>query len=113
MRAAIEFHQPKDPRKIRSRMESGMLRLLRQNGFPTPQVNLVIAGWEVDLHWDHPRVAVELDGWDGHRTNAAFERDHDRDLALRAHGYDVVRVSWKQFRTNRPAVLNALADALR
>jgi hypothetical protein len=44
----------------------------------------------------------------GHRTKAAFERDHTRDLDLEARGYGVGRVSWLQFRTDRPAVLAAL-----
>jgi very-short-patch-repair endonuclease len=51
---------------------------------------------------------VELDGWQGHRTKAAFERDHTRDLSLEGLGYGVGRISWLQFSTDRPAVLAAL-----
>jgi very-short-patch-repair endonuclease len=108
VRALVEVYEPQDPRLIRSRLEKGMLRLLDEHRFPRPLVNLDLHGWEADLYWpEHSRV-VELDGWQGHRTKAAFERDHDRDLALEARGYGVGRISWLQFRTDKPAVLQAL-----
>jgi very-short-patch-repair endonuclease len=108
VRALLEVYEPKDPRLIRSRFEKGMLRFLRDHGFPTPDVNLDLHGWEADLYWPERRRVVELDGWQGHRTKAAFERDHARDLDLEARGYGVGRVSWMQFRTDKPAVLAAL-----
>jgi very-short-patch-repair endonuclease len=108
VRALVEVYEPKDPRLIRSRLEKGMLRLLRDHGFPTPGVNLNLHGWEADLYWPEHRRVVELDGWQAHRTKAAFERDHARDLDLEARGYGVGRVSWLQFRTDKPAVLAAL-----
>jgi hypothetical protein len=108
VRAQAEIYEPKDPRLIRSRFERGMLRFLDAHGFPRPLVNLDLHGWEADLYWPDRRRVVELDGWQAHRTRAAFERDHDRDLDLEARGYGVGRVSWLQFRTDKPAVLAAL-----
>jgi hypothetical protein len=108
VRVMLEIYEPKDPRLIRSRFEKGMLRLLEAEGFPRPLVNLDLHGWEADLYWPEHNRVVELDGWQGHRTKAAFERDHQRDLDLEARGYGVGRVSWLQFRTDKPAVLRAL-----
>jgi very-short-patch-repair endonuclease len=108
VRALVEIYEPKDPRLIRSRFEKGMLRLLEEQRFPRPLVNLGLHGWEADLYWPEHNRVVELDGWQGHRTKAAFERDHQRDLDLEARGYGVGRVSWRQFRTDKPAVLRAL-----
>lgn len=113
LRAAIERYEPKDPRLIRSRLESGMLRLLDEHRFPRPLVNLNLHGWEADLHWPERALVIELDGWQGHRTREAFERDHRRDLDLEAHGFRVLRVSWEQFRTDRAAVVRALSRVLR
>jgi predicted transcriptional regulator of viral defense system/very-short-patch-repair endonuclease len=108
VRALLEIYEPQDPRKIRSRFEQQMLKLLEHHGFPRPLVNLDLHGWEADLYWPQHARVVELDGWQGHRTKAAFERDHERDLRLEALGYGVGRISWLQFRTDRPAVLAAL-----
>jgi very-short-patch-repair endonuclease len=85
-----------------------MLRLLEAERFARPLVNLDLHGWEADLYWPEHNRVVELDGWQGHRTKAAFERDHTRDLDLEERGYGVGRVSWLQFRTDKPAVRRAL-----
>jgi hypothetical protein len=108
VKALVDIYEPKDPRLIRSRFERGMLRFLDAHQFPRPLVNLNLHGWEADLHWPERSLVVELDGWQGHRTKAAFERDHERDVKLEGHGYDVKRISWLQFRTDKPAVLRAL-----
>jgi very-short-patch-repair endonuclease len=46
---------------------------------------------EVDFYWPTHRFIVETDGWQTHRTRAAFESDRARDAALQASGYRVVR----------------------
>jgi predicted transcriptional regulator of viral defense system len=109
VRALLDIYEPRDPRLIRSRLERGMLKLLETNRFPPPLVNLNLHGWEADLHWPERSLVVELDGWQGHRTREAFERDHRRDPDLEARGYRVLRVSYEQFRTDKPAILRALA----
>jgi very-short-patch-repair endonuclease len=41
-------------------------------------------------------VVIELDGYGNHRTRAQLNRDHQRDLELRAAGYIVVRYTETQ-----------------
>ena len=108
VRALADIYEPQDPRLIRSRFERGMLRFLDEHRYPRPLVNLNLHGWEADLHWPERSLVIELDGWQGHRTKAAFERDHARDIDLEGHGYAVKRVSWRQFCTDRPAIQTAL-----
>jgi very-short-patch-repair endonuclease len=55
-----------------------------------------IGALTVDFLWRKRRLVVETDGYRYHRGEAAFERDHDRDLRLRALGYEVIRLSFRQ-----------------
>jgi hypothetical protein len=102
------------PRKqpTRSELEDLFLGFCERYGFPAPLVNRKIAGLEVDFSWPDLRVAVETDGYRFHRGALAFERDHDRDLDLRAAGYDVVHLTWRQLTHAPDRCARAVADAL-
>jgi very-short-patch-repair endonuclease len=52
--------------------------------------------FQVDCHWPHLRLIVELDGWEGHSTRSAFQDDRARDRALHAAGFSVVPLTWAQ-----------------
>ena len=54
-----------------------------------------IGRYEVDFLWRPQRLVVETDGYRYHRGHQAFEDDHERDLELRALGYDVRRFSYR------------------
>jgi very-short-patch-repair endonuclease len=72
-------------------------------------VNVLVEGLEVDALWPDQRLIVEVDGWQFHKTRAAFERDRARDAALLVAGYRVVRVTYRQLRDQPEAV----ADTVR
>jgi very-short-patch-repair endonuclease len=67
-----------------------------------PVVNVRIGPYVVDFAWSAERLIVETDGYRYHRGRAAFEEDRERDLALRALGYDVIRLTYRQV-TDKPA----------
>jgi very-short-patch-repair endonuclease len=85
------LHEP-----TRSELERRFLRLCRRHGLPKPEVNVKIGPYEVDFLWRDHRLAVETDGWETHRTRAAFELDRLRDAELNARGYEVVRFTYWQ-----------------
>jgi very-short-patch-repair endonuclease len=62
-----------------SELERAMLELIRDAGLPEPQVNVVVDGDVVDFFWPRHNVIVEVDGWDTHRSHAAFTADRRRD----------------------------------
>ena len=95
LRKALKRHQPAYAR-TRSELENAFLRLCERHRIPIPAVNVMVEGWLVDAVWVDRRVVVELDGNRGHRTPAQLERDHSRDLQLRAAGFTVVRYTWAQ-----------------
>lgn len=80
----------------RSELESMFVRLCRRHRLPAPEVNVPIGSLTVDFRWPDRNLVVETDGYRAHRGRQAFEDDRDRDLRLRALGYEVMRLSYRQ-----------------
>ena len=71
-----------------------------------------MGGEIVDLYWPEPKLVVELDGFQFHRSRAAFETDRRRDAKLAAAGLRVIRVTWLQLQHEPYAVIARIAQAL-
>ncbi len=63
-----------------------MLRILRKHRIKDFEANGRINGFEVDFLWRDEMFCVELDGWDGHKSRQAFERDRLKWAKLEASG---------------------------
>jgi hypothetical protein len=104
------------PALTRSEVEDRFLTFLDVHGLPRPEVNadLHLDGrwFEVDFLWRDQRLIVELDGHQTHGTRAAFERDRERDRILQAHGWRVIRITWRQLHEHPDAVAADLARLL-
>lgn len=78
-----------------SDLETRSLRLIVANGFPPPvqQYRLRIGGRTILLDLAHPEVmlAMELDGFEYHRTRTAFDEDRARGNLIVAAGWTLVR----------------------
>jgi very-short-patch-repair endonuclease len=77
-----------------------------------PKVNVRVDSFLVDFLWRDRRLIVETDGYRYHRGRAAFEEDRDRDLKLKALGYEVIRLSYRQVEENPARVAELLAALL-
>jgi hypothetical protein len=91
----------REPKFTRSDLEAWFLGLVREAGLPEPLVNFALTApdhprIEVDFYWPTHRLIVELDGWETHRTRAAFEQDRRRDAALQAAGCSVLRFTRRE-----------------
>jgi very-short-patch-repair endonuclease len=91
LKAVLDERHP-DAHRARSELERMALQSLRAAGWPDPEVNVVVAGLEVDLLWRDRGLVVELDGrrFHAHRGHA----DRERDERLRAAGLEVRRFGW-------------------
>ena len=85
----------------RSDLEVKFLEFVDEFGFPIPQTNQWIEGFEIDCLWREQRLAVELDGRAFHDTLQAYERDRERDRLLQAAGWRPIRVTWRQLERSR------------
>jgi very-short-patch-repair endonuclease len=59
------------------------------------------------------KLIVETDGYQAHRGRTAFEDDRVRDLMLRALGYEVQRLSYRQVFDEAEHVASVLRAVLR
>jgi len=76
-------------------------------------VNLRVGALTVDFCWVEEKLVVETDGYRSHRGRAAFEDDRARDLMLRALGYDVQHLSYRQVFDESARVATILRGALQ
>lgn len=78
-----------------SDLETRVLRLLVTNGLapPVQQHRVRVGGRTVRIDLAYPalKLAIELDGWEFHRTRTAFDDDRTRANLLVAHGWTLVR----------------------
>jgi hypothetical protein len=112
-RTALAQATTSEPAWTRSEAEARFLDLVREASFPEPLVNASLTApdhprLEVDFHWPTHRLIVELDGWETHRTRAAFEADRRKDAALNAAGHRVLRFTWRAIRYDPPTVKRRL-----
>lgn len=107
----LERHEPGSTR-TRSELEERFLALCAGHRLPRPRVNASIEGLEVDFLWPAAGVVVETDGYAAHARRGTLERDHERDLRLRAVGYEVLRFTWRQVNVRGAWVAARVAEAL-
>lgn len=97
-----------DPRLERSKLEARMRDLCDAHAIQRPEVNAIVAVYEVDFLWRAQRLIVETDGHEHHGTRIAFERDRARDAHLTTLGYRVVRFTHRQVRHEPDTVATTL-----
>jgi hypothetical protein len=119
LRSILEARAPAAPVPA-SVLETRLRRVLDVTGMPPP-----LWGFEVrtggrsrflDCAWPDLRLAVEADGWAHHSGRAQWESDVDRQNALVAAGWTVLRFSWDEV-AHRPerirSVILQTLDRLR
>ena len=86
---ALAQHNP-----TRSDFEDVFLPFCERYGLPTPKINTIVAGYEVDAYFEDEQLIVELDGWGFHSDRQAFEDDRERDATMLALGIITIRITW-------------------
>lgn len=101
------LRQSGGPRLTRSEAEARFLALVRDAQLPPPEVNVRVAGRELDFLWRDHGIAVEVDGYRFHSSRTSFEDDRRRISDLAASGIHVIPITWTQ------VVQEAMATAVR
>jgi hypothetical protein len=93
---AIATYEPSTQKSELERRFKGLIETAAD--IPTPTFNAAVEGekatHEVDAFWPQQRLAVQLDGFEFHRTRRDRERDADSDADLELAGNRVMRLTW-------------------
>jgi very-short-patch-repair endonuclease len=100
------------PLPTRSELEDLTLALFRRHRIPPPLVNQPLGSYVVDFLWPTERLIVETDGFEFHSGRAAFEADRERQNALVALGYEVLRFTYAQVTGSPRSVATTVRRAL-
>jgi very-short-patch-repair endonuclease len=79
---------------------------------PKPLVNQPLLGYAPDFLWPDQRLILEADGRNTHDQLLARADDDARQRLLEAHGYRVLRVTWRQASTHPSKLQKRLRVAL-
>lgn len=101
-----------DPPWTQSQLERRFLELIREQGFPEPQANVIVHGKLVDLYWQDHRVVVELDSWTHHRQRPSFDGDRRQDTKMVVAGLRPIRVTQRHITHERADLLADLRRLL-
>jgi hypothetical protein len=110
LRQAIAGYRPSTQK---SELERRFRHLLEEDlHIPSPLFNALVDGetgiHEVDAHWPKERLAVQLDGFEFHRTRRDRERDAASDADLELAGNRVARFTWDDVTVNGERTLRRL-----
>ena len=102
----------------KSELERRLRTLLESAGDLPPAVfNALVQGetatHEVDVYWPAHRLAIQVDGFEFHRTRRDRERDAASDADLELAGHRVMRLTWDDATLHGDRTLRRLRLALR
>lgn len=99
-----------------SKLESKGIEALRAAEMPLPTqqrpYRLRNGRVRVDFVYERERVVIELDGYATHSNVDAFEADRQRDNALAARGFMVLRWTWRALEDRPAELMGELASVL-
>jgi very-short-patch-repair endonuclease len=93
-------------------LEDRLLAICHRHRIPRPLTQQTVAGRRVDFLWPDQRLVVETDGFEGHGTASAFQRDRATDNALQLAGYTVLRFTNADVTRRQAAVARQIRQAL-
>ena len=96
LRRAIEAYEPSTQKSELERRFKALIETAQD--VASPFFNAVVAGehgtHEVDAWWPESALAVQVDGFEFHRTRRDRERDAASDADLELVGVRVLRLTW-------------------
>jgi hypothetical protein len=115
LRRAIAAYEPSTQKSVLERRFKALLKTAPD--IPTPTFNAVVDGeqttHEVDAYWAAQALAIQLDGFEFHRTRRDRERDAASDADLELAGHRVMRLTWDDVGVHGERTLRRVRIAIR
>ena len=115
LRRAIAAYEPSTQKSELERRFKALIETTTD--IPIPAFNAAVDGedgtHEVDAFWPNEKLAVQLDGFEFHRTRRDRERDADSDADLELAGHRVMRLTWDDVAENGERTLRRLRLAAK
>ena len=106
---ALAPHRQMNP-STRSPLESRFILECRRRAVnPMPATNVPLDRFEVDFLWRHSGLVVEVDGFEGHGSREAFDRDRARWARITALGHPLIIVTDRRLRDDGDALFAEIA----
>ena len=113
LRNAIAAYEPSTQKSELERRFKALIETTTD--IPTPAFNAAVDGetatHEVDAFWQNEKLAVQLDGFEFHRTRRDRERDAASDADLELAGQRVMRLTWDDVAVHGERTLRRLRVA--
>jgi hypothetical protein len=113
LRRAIAAYEPSTQKSVLERRFKALL--ITAPDIPGPAFNAAVEGeqgtHEVDAFWAEQRLAIQLDGFEFHRTRRDRERDAASDADLELAGHRVMRLTWDDVTVHGERTLRRLRIA--
>ena len=93
-------------------LEVRVARHLADYGMTQWEPQLRIGRYRVDFAHRPTQTILEVDGWAFHRQRQAFDADRQRDAALAALGWLVIRITWQQINDDPDATFARVGAVL-
>jgi len=90
-----------DRNPSQSELEDRFLRLCRRHDIPKPQAQVRAGRRRPDFVWPEARLIVEVDSWQAHATQHAFQADRTLSNAVQLAGWTILRFTYADI-TRRP-----------
>jgi very-short-patch-repair endonuclease len=103
--------------KLESRLESELVRLLRDHGLPRPHSQYRVTQGDaavarLDFAYPSSRLGIEADGYRWHGNLEGWRRDLRRDNRLKLLGWTILRFSWEDIHRSPETVAGQIRAAL-
>lgn len=93
-------------------LERRFQKFIRAEGFPPPQMNVLVDGLLVDCFWPELDFVIELDSRGYHSHRKQFDRDRSRDGVMLRGGHRYLRVTDRRLVREREQLVADLAAVL-
>jgi very-short-patch-repair endonuclease len=95
-----------------SELEDRFLRLCRRHGIPRPHAQVRDGRRRPDFVWPEARLIVEVDSWQAHGTQHAFQADRTLSNAVQLAGWTILRFTYADITRRDVRVAAQLRQAL-